>query len=128
FVTRMLEGLPPVIFGDGHQSRDFTHVDNVVQANLACLDAPLSACGEVYNVGLGTNTSLLELVGHLNAIMGTEIEPIHRPERAGDVRHSCASIARARSHINYEPKTSIQNGLERTVAWFASGELDDASG
>jgi UDP-glucose 4-epimerase len=117
FVTALLRGEPPTIFGDGTQSRDFTHVDDVVAANLLALDAA-EATGEPINVASGERYSLLDLVATLNAILGTEIAPHHAPRRAGDVWHSQASITRAERVLGYRPARSFAAGLRRTVAWY----------
>ena len=117
FITNMLDGRPPVIYGDGQQSRDFTHVENVIHANLACLEAPVSACGQVYNVGYGSNNATGTCRPsepdheHRN-------QPLHQAERPGDVRHSCASTVRAEQTLKYAPKISVLDGLRRTVEWF----------
>jgi len=114
FVTLMLDGERPVIYGDGEQSRDFTFVENAVQANVR---AARSDCtGEVLNVGCGDNTTVNALVEHLNDILGTDIDPIHDDPRPGDVRHSHADVSTARDLIGYEPTVGFREGLERTVA------------
>jgi UDP-N-acetylglucosamine/UDP-N-acetyl-alpha-D-glucosaminouronate 4-epimerase len=119
FITRMMAGERPMIFGDGRQSRDFTFVGNVVRA---CIDAAGAerASGEVMNVGFGGRTSLLELVAMLNNILDTELEPEFGPSRPGDVRHSEASIDRARELIDYRPAVGLEEGLRETVTWFAA--------
>ena len=134
FVTRMLEGKSPIIFGDGRHSRDFTYIDNAIAANLlgAGLDpstvvggaaskgATAAAFGTAMNVGIGERYSLLDLVGTLNEILGTSITPVFEDPRPGDVRHSHAAIDRATELIGYRPVVSFRDGLERTVAWFAT--------
>ena len=117
FITALLAGRPPTIYGDGTQSRDFTYVDNVVAANLLALDAP-AASGEAINVACGERYTLLELVAALNAALGTAIAPAHAPRRAGDVAHSLASIAKAERLLGYRPVVGFADGLRRTVAWF----------
>jgi UDP-glucose 4-epimerase len=119
FVTAMLRGEPPTIFGDGTQSRDFTHVDDVVAANLLALEAA-EATGEPINVASGERYSLLDLVAALNAVLGTVIAPHHAPRRPGDVWHSQASIARAERVLGYQPQVPFAEGLRRTVAWYAA--------
>ena len=118
FVTRMLAGQPPVIYGDGEQSRDFTYVENVVNANL--LAAGSDASGVAVNVGSGERYSLNELVGFLNEILGTAFEPLYEEPRLGDVRHSLAGIDVARAEIGYLPEIGFRDGLERTVDWLKS--------
>ena len=117
FITAMLAGQPPTIFGDGRQSRDFTYVENVVDANLLAASSP-RAPGQVFNVGAGESTSLLDLVHMLNAELGTSITPRHEPARTGDVRDSCADITHARSLLGYESRVALAEGLRRTIASF----------
>jgi len=117
FATRMLRGQPPVIFGDGTQSRDFTFVENVVHANLLAADAPALA-GQVVNIGCGDRTDLNAMVGHFNAVLGTDFAPLYEPPRPGDVKHSLADISAARQLLGYEPKVLFKEGLERTVRWY----------
>jgi UDP-N-acetylglucosamine/UDP-N-acetyl-alpha-D-glucosaminouronate 4-epimerase len=118
FITAMLDGRSPQIFGDGTQSRDFTFVGNVVQACQLAAAAP-PAAGQVMNVGCGARTSLLELVGELNDLLGTRIEPSFSEPRTGDVRHSEAAIARAEELIGYRPAVGVREGLAETVEWFS---------
>lgn len=117
FLDRMVRGLAPVIYGDGEQSRDFTYVENVVAANLAALDAPAD-CSGVFNVGAGERTSLLQLAAQINRLLGSDLAPEHHPPRAGDVRHSLASIAAIGETLGYAPRVTLADGLARTVAWF----------
>jgi UDP-glucose 4-epimerase len=117
FIEAMLAGKSPVIHGDGLQSRDFTHVDNVVQANLQAMDAPRVA-GKVYNVACERRISLLDLVERLNEILGTQIKPIHDKARPGDVRHSQADIALAQAELGYCPGTTLEAGLRQCVAYY----------
>jgi UDP-N-acetylglucosamine/UDP-N-acetyl-alpha-D-glucosaminouronate 4-epimerase len=118
FVKAALSGLPPTIFGDGLQSRDFTYVDNAVMANLAACDAPSSAAGRAYNIACGAAASLLELLETLGRIIGSSIHPVHREPRPGDVRHSLADIGEARRALGYDPAIGLEEGLRKTVAWF----------
>ena len=118
FVTRMLQGESPVVHGDGLQSRDFTFIENVVEANLAALAAPPEACGKVYNAACGHSTSLLQLIAWLNEILGTSISPVHTDGRAGDVRASCADARRAREALGFSARIDVREGLTRTVAWY----------
>jgi UDP-glucose 4-epimerase len=116
FVTSMLGGTRPLIHGDGLQSRDFTFVENVVDANmLALVGTP-----GVYNASCGGRTSLLDLVTEINRILGTSLEPEFTAERPGDVKHSQAAIDLARERLGYEPAIGFAEGLERTVAWYAA--------
>lgn len=112
---------PPVIFGDGEQSRDFTFVDNAVHANLLAARAEQPIGGRVMNIACGTRVSVKELARHMADLMGRpQIEPEHRPERAGDVKHSLADLAEARDAIGYEPIVDFPTGLAATVAWYQS--------
>jgi UDP-glucose 4-epimerase len=114
FTAALLEGRTPRIDGDGEQSRDFVYVGNVVQALRKAADAP-AAVGNVYNIGNGGSTTILQLVQHLNDILGTQIQPLHGPPRPGDVRHSQADISRACRDLGYEPNIRFVDGLRRTV-------------
>ncbi|HEY7327909.1 MAG TPA: SDR family oxidoreductase [Gemmataceae bacterium] len=117
FIEAMTSGRGPLIHGDGKQSRDFTYVADVVQANLLAAEAP-GVHGKVYNIACGRRTSLLELVQHLNTLLGTDIQPVHADARPGDVRHSLASIDEARNDLEYEPTTDIVTGLRHCLAWW----------
>ena len=119
FIETMLAGRRPVIHGDGTQSRDFTYVDDVVQANLLAAEAP-RASGKVYNVASGRRTTLLELIDRINAILGTDIKPIHAPPRLGDIRHSVADIARAQAELGYCPCTDLGQCLRLCVDYYAA--------
>ena len=118
FITRMLRGESPVIFGDGEQSRDFTFIDNVISANLLALETAAEDCGQVYNVGCGSSATLLDLVDGINDILGTDIRPIFEAERAGDVRHSCADVSNTKRAPGYEPLVDVKQGLARSVDWY----------
>ncbi len=117
FATRLLSGQAPVIYGDGEQTRDFTFVSNVVEANWKAATSP-DAAGQVVNIGCGTRTSLNQLVAELNRITGAQIEPRHEPARPGDVRHSLADISRARKLLGWNPAVALQEGLEQAVDWY----------
>ena len=120
FITKLLRGERPTIYGDGEQTRDFTFVDNCVQANLLAATAE-GVAGEVFNVGAGKQTSVNELFRLIRSLIGiNNIEPLYAPPRPGDVRHSLADITKARERLGYEPSVSLEEGLERTIAWFRS--------
>src|SRR5205807_388485 len=106
FIRLMLEGEPPQINGDGFTSRDFTHVDNVVAANLAAADAP-DAPGKAINVAMNESRTLNNLVETLNTILGSHLEPIYGPPRPGDVPESLADISLARRVLGYEPSVDF---------------------
>jgi nucleoside-diphosphate-sugar epimerase len=117
FARALLEGRAPMIFGDGEQTRDFTFIDNVVAANLAALERELEP-GVVINVGSGERISLNQLFATMAQLCGSAVEPTYGPTREGDVRHSLASIDRARALLGYAPRVSWREGLERTLAWY----------
>lgn len=119
FVDALRSGRAPTIFGDGEQTRDFTYVEDVISANLACCTAPLSAAGAVYNVAWGNRISVNELARRISGLLGVDRAPVYQPARAGDVRDSQADNTRARTGLGWEPKVPFEEGLRRTVAWFA---------
>jgi UDP-glucose 4-epimerase len=121
FITAMLAGRTPTIFGDGHQSRDFTYVDNVVHANLLAAEAK-NVAGKLYNIAIGARASLLDLIAGINKILGTNIVPRHEAPRPGDVRHSQADITRARTDLGFEPQVGLEEGLRRAVAHYRKAE------
>ncbi len=120
FITLMLAGKRPTIFGDGTQTRDFTHVDNVVHANWLAAHADTQTVGDVFNVATGTSISVNAMVAALNVVMDTDITPIYGEERAGDIKHSGASVAKARVQLGFEPIVDFETGLEKTADWYAS--------
>jgi nucleoside-diphosphate-sugar epimerase len=117
FVTTLLNRQPPTIHGDGEQSRDFTYVDNVVDANIRAADSP-AAVGAVINVGTGQRITLNQLLAELQQVMGTSIDPLYDAPRGGDVRHSLADLTRADKLLGYHPLVDLATGLRRTVAWY----------
>jgi UDP-glucose 4-epimerase len=117
FARALLDGRAPTIFGDGEQTRGFTYVENVVQANLQAMQSTAPP-GTVINVGSGTRASINDLYRDVKAMIGSKIDARHAPARAGDVRDSLASIERARELLGYRPNVSWREGLERTVAWY----------
>jgi len=119
FITALLAGKQPVIYGDGEQSRDFTFVTNVVDGNLLAADAPAAnVAGRVINVANGRSTSLLTLIGELNRLLGTNVKPRHEPARVGDVRESLADITQARTCLGYEPRVGFEEGLRRSIDYY----------
>lgn len=118
FIKAMLKGEAPTIYGDGEQSRDFTYIDNVVEANLlACMSTKVGK-GEVINIACGERYSLNQLVDNLNNILGTSIKPVHEQAKLGDVKHSLADISKAQAMINYTAKVNFIDGLRKTVNWY----------
>lgn len=121
FVKAILDGKPPVINGDGSHSRDFTFVENAVQANIAALFTEnKEAVNQVYNIACGQKTSLLQLFNYLKQEASSDLEAIHGGERKGDVRHSLADISKANTLLGYSPAVSVQEGLQKTYNWYAS--------
>ena len=118
FVTRLLANRAPTIYGDGEQSRDFTPVDNVIQANLLACEAPKEAFGEVYNIACGERISVNRLASLIRDIVGTETPFEYADARPGDVKHSLADIGKARRLLGYAPQVSFRDGLERVIAWY----------
>ena len=119
FIDAVLEGRPPRMNGDGGQTRDFTFVENCVQANIkAALVENKEAVNQVYNVAVADRTSLNDLFNILKAEAGSDIVPEYGPDRAGDIRDSLADISKARNLLGYEPKVRIQEGLQKTLDWF----------
>jgi UDP-N-acetylglucosamine 4-epimerase len=118
FIEAALQGKPPYIYGDGETSRDFTFVENAVQANIRSLLLPRLDRHEVLNVAVGASTTLNELWLYICAIVGIRLSPLYREERKGDVKHSLADISKAVKLIGYHPLTGIKEGLENTVDWY----------
>jgi len=116
FIRAFLEDRPPVIYGDGEQSRDFTYVDNVVTANIKGFSSDIS--GEVINIACGEKKSLNELIVELQNITGKKIEPVYEAPRKGDVRHSLADVSKAKDLLKFEPAVSSEEGLRKTFNWY----------
>ncbi len=117
FCTAFLEDTQPMVFGDGEQTRDFTYVENAVQANLLACEAP-NASGKVFNVGVGERISLNEVLRELGKISGKRIEAKYEPPRDGDIRDSQADISQARECLDYDPQVRFEEGLARTFEWY----------
>ena len=117
FASRMLCGSPPVIYGDGIQSRDFVFVENVVHANFLAADAK-ALHGEVVNIGCGKSVDLNRMVAVFNEALGTAFAPVYAAPRAGDVKHSLADISAARQLLGYEPRVHFADGLRQTIDWY----------
>jgi UDP-glucose 4-epimerase len=122
FITAMQAGVAPTIYGDGMQSRDFTHVDDVVAANVLALDAP-AAAGRIYNIACGRQISLNDLVSQLNEILGTQLEAEFREPRPGDVKHSRADVARAERELGFCASVELAEGLRRTIEAYEQGQM-----
>jgi nucleoside-diphosphate-sugar epimerase len=121
FITQMLSGGQPTIFGDGEQSRDFTYIDNAVEANLLACKAPAAqAAGKVFNVATGRRVTLNETFKLLQSLTSYSASPIYAAERGGDIKHSLADISLAEKHLGYKPGVDFEEGLRRTVEWYRS--------
>ena len=124
FVSQLMAGESPTINGDGNYSRDFTYIDNVIQANLLSLVADKKAINTVYNVAFGDRNTLNDLMGYLKEYLSEfspEIANVaveHGPNRAGDIPHSHASVAKAKEFLKYDPQFSLQQGLKEAVKWY----------
>jgi len=117
FIKSVLNNKPPTIYGDGEQSRDFTYVDNVVNANILAMHSNIS--GEVINIACGEKTSLNDLLKYINQLLSKNIEAIYEKRRDGDVKHSLADISKAKKLLKFKPKVTIKKGLEKTIKWYA---------
>ena len=121
FITAILEGRPPVVYGDGLQTRDFNPVANVVSANLRALEAPAAAYGRAYNIASGTRITLLALIERLAALAGRATRPAHEAARAGDIRHSLADTTAAREAFGYVPEIGLDEGFRTVLEHYAHG-------
>lgn len=118
FVSKLLHNESPVINGDGHQSRDFTYIDNVIEANLKACLANDDAYGKAYNVAYGGQVTVLELYDAMLKLLDKDIKPVFGPNRAGDVKHSNANINKAKQAFNYDPSINFEEGLKKTMDWY----------
>lgn len=118
FIKQLLHGETPVINGDGRQSRDFTYIENVIEANLKACVAPSEAAGEAFNIAYGGREYLLDIYHGLTKALGVDIEPIFGPDRAGDIKHSNADISKAKNMLGYDPDWSFDRGIEAAIEWY----------
>lgn len=118
FIRMLLKGEQPVINGDGRQSRDFTYIENVIEANLKACVAGKEAAGEAYNIAYGGREYLIDVYYSLRDALGVDIEPIFGSERAGDIRHSNADISKARELLGYNPEWSFERGIRAAIEWY----------
>jgi UDP-glucose 4-epimerase len=124
FITVMLRGEQPAIYGDGEQSRDFTYIDNAVEANLLACKAPAAqAAGQMFNVATGRRVTLNETFKLLQGVTSYSGQPKYGPERGGDIKHSLADISKAKAGLAYEPKVDFEEGLRRTVEWYRTSTV-----
>lgn len=117
FVTAILRNESPVVYGDGEQTRDFTYIDNVVEGNVLAADAKKTS-GEAVNLACGDRISVNEVIARINAILGKRVPTKHLPERAGDVKHSCADITRVKELLGFKPIVSFEEGLRRAIQFY----------
>lgn len=118
FIRQLLRGETPVINGDGKQSRDFTYIDNVIEANLKACLADHDAAGEAYNVAYGGREYLIDIYYGLTKALGIDVEPKFGPDRAGDIKHSNADISKAREKLGYDPDWSFEKGIKEAIDWY----------
>ena len=118
FIKQLLNGERPTINGDGKQSRDFTYIENVIEANLKACLAPSEADGQAYNIAYGGREYLNDIYFGLTKALGVDIEPIYGPNRKGDIKHSNADITKAKNSLGYDPKWSFEKGIEEAIDWY----------
>jgi len=117
FITCFMKGESPVVYGDGRQTRDFSYIDNVVQANLlAC--AAKGASGRIFNIACGERIDLLTVLDVLSEVFGKSVEPEFEPARPSDIKHSLADISLAKKHLGYEPQVKFAEGIQKTISWY----------
>lgn len=118
FIKQLLAGERPTINGDGRQSRDFTYIENVIEANIKACLSPTEADGQAYNIAYGGREYLNDIYFGLTKALGVDIQPIYGPERKGDIKHSNADISKARRLLKYDPEWSFKRGIEAAIAWY----------
>jgi UDP-N-acetylglucosamine/UDP-N-acetylgalactosamine 4-epimerase len=118
FIKQLLNGEPPTINGDGKQSRDFTYIENVIEANLKACNASHEAAGQAYNIAYGGREYLIDIYIHLSNALGKDIQPVFGPDRQGDIKHSNADISKAKKMLNYDPEWSFERGIVEAISWY----------
>lgn len=118
FIKQLMNGEVPTINGDGKQSRDFTYIENVIEANLKACLAPSSAAGEAFNIAYGDREYLLDIYYGLAKTLGVKVEPNFGPDRAGDIKHSNADISKAKELLGYDPDWSFERGIKAAIGWY----------
>ncbi len=118
FIRQLLHGEVPVINGDGKQSRDFTYIDNVIEANFKAALAPSEAAGGAFNIAYGGREYLIDIYDHLCKALGKDVKPVFGPDRAGDIKHSNADISRARELLGYDPEYDFEQGISLAIDWY----------
>jgi nucleoside-diphosphate-sugar epimerase len=119
FVKKVLSDQPPVIFGDGTQTRDFVYIDDVVAANLLACEAGSACSGEMFNIGTGKGIAVTAVCERIIALLQRKVVPVHVAERPGDIRHSLADISKARRMLGFAPEDDVLSGLDKAIAWYA---------
>lgn len=125
FVKALLNNEAPIINGDGKQSRDFTYIENVIEANLKACLAPKEAAGEAFNIAYGGRVYLTDLFNRLKELLNKDLEPIYGPDRKGDIKHSNASIKKADELLSYKPEYSFEEGIKLTIDWYKKNIRED---
>lgn len=118
FIKQLLKGEPPTIYGDGKQSRDFTYIENVIEANLKACLAPSDVAGEAFNIAYGGREYLIDIYHILENAVGISLEPNYGPDRAGDIKHSNADISKAKNLLGYNPEWSFERGITAVIQWY----------
>ena len=118
FIKQLLNGIVPTINGDGKQSRDFTYIENVIEANLKACLAGKDAAGEAYNIAYGGREYLIDIYYGLTKALGVDVEPVFGPDRAGDIKHSNADISKAQEKLGYSPDWSFEKGIAEAIEWY----------
>jgi UDP-N-acetylglucosamine/UDP-N-acetylgalactosamine 4-epimerase len=118
FIKQLLNNEQPIINGDGKQSRDFTYIENVIEANLKACNASHDAAGQAYNIAFGGREFLIDIYIHLTNALEKDIQPVFGPDRNGDIKHSNADISKAKKMLGYDPEWSFQSGIEEAIAWY----------
>ena len=118
FIKQLLQGEAPTINGDGRQSRDFTFIENVIEANLKACVASHESAGEAFNIAYGGREYLLDIYYDLTKALGVNIQPQFGPDRAGDIKHSNADISKARQLLGYDPDWSFEQGIKASIEWY----------
>ncbi len=118
FIKQLLKNEQPTINGDGMQSRDFTYIENVIEANLKACLAPTDASGEAYNIAYGGREYLIDVYNSLCSVLQKDIEPIYAPERVGDIKHSNADISKAKKLLGYSPEYDFKRGIQEAITWY----------
>ena len=118
FINQLLNNQSPTINGDGKQSRDFTYIENVIEANLKACDSSSEAAGQAYNIAYGGREFLIDIYNHLLNALGKDIQPVFGPDRKGDIKHSNADISKAQQMLGFEPEWSFERGIDAAIEWY----------